>query len=142
MNVLHQIAEQRIAEAMQERDLNSPKWQNRPLPLNDDAFVPDHLKMAYKILKNSGYLPPEIEDRKEVQRLEELIAATEDAHERLRQMKKLNLLLIKIDASRTTPTSITTDHAYYRQVVERISLRSRSTTAQKERPDHEDHSCR
>lgn len=142
MNVLHQIAEQRIAEAMQERDLNSPKWQNRPLPLNDDAFVPDHLKMAYKILKNSGYLPPEIEDRKEVQRLEELIAATEDAHERLRQMKKLNLLLIKIDASRTTRTSITTDHAYYRQVVERISLRSRSTTALEERSDHEDHSCR
>jgi hypothetical protein len=142
MNILHQIAEQRIAEAMQERDLNSPKWQNRPLPLNDDAFVPDHLKMAYKILKNSGYLPPEIEDRKEVQRLEELIAATEDAHERLRQMNKLNLLLIKIDASRTTPTSITTDHAYYRQVVERISLRSRSTTALEERPDHEDHSCR
>ena len=142
MNVLHQIAEQRIAEAMQERDLNSPKWQNRPLPLNDDHFVPDDLKMAYKILKNSGYLPPEIEDRKEVQRLEELIAATEDAHERLRQMKKLNLLLIKIDASRTTPTSITTDHAYYRQVVERISLRSRSTTALEEPPAHEDHSCR
>ncbi|MEE4137450.1 MAG: DnaJ family domain-containing protein [Desulforhopalus sp.] len=141
MNVLHQIAEQRIVEAMQERDLNSPKWQNRPLPLNDDHFVPDDLKMAYKILKNSGYLPPEIEARKEVQRLEELIAATEDAHERLRQMKKLNLLLIKIDASRTTPTSITTDHAYYRQVVERISLRSRSTTAEKEPPDHEDHCC-
>ena len=97
------IAEQRIAQAMQERDLNSPKWKNKPLPQDDDGFVPAELKMAYKILKNSGFLPPEIEDRKEIQRLEDMIASTEDEHERLRQMKKLNVLLMKGDAVRDLP---------------------------------------
>jgi len=119
------IAEQRIAQAMQEGDLNSPKWKNKPLPLNDDAGVPPELKMAYKILKNSGHLPPEVEDRKEIQQLEDLIARTEDEHERLKQMKKLNVLLMKVDAKRSFNTSISMQHDYYSKVVERIQLHSK-----------------
>jgi hypothetical protein len=126
MDSLYIIAEQKIAQAMQEKDFNSPKWKNKPLPLDDDRFVPEDLKMAYKILKNSGYLPPEIEARKEVKKLEDLIARTEDEHERLKQMKKLNVLLMKIDAKRSSPPSITGQHDYYQQVVERISLHSKS----------------
>jgi len=111
---------------MQERDFNSPKWKNKPLPLDDDRFVPDDLKMAYKILKNSGYLPPEIEARKEVKKLEDLIACTEDEHERLKQMKKLNVLLMKIDAQRSSPVNIAGQNDYYQKVVERITLHSKS----------------
>ncbi len=125
MDSLAFIAEQRIAEAMREKDLNSPKWKNKPLPLEDDRFVPEDLKMAYKILKNSGYLPPEIEERKEIKKLEDLIACTEDEHERLRQMKKLNVLMMKIDAKRPSTSSITSQHDYYRKVVERITVRSK-----------------
>lgn len=126
MDSLAFIAEQKIAQAMQERDLNSPKWKNKPLPLEDDRFVPDDLKMAYKILKNSGYLPPEIEDRKEVKRIEDLIAATEDEHERLKQMKKLSVLMMKIDAKRSFSSSISEQQDYYQKVVERISLHSKT----------------
>lgn len=126
MDPLSFIAEQKIAQAMQERDLNSPKWKNKPLPLDDDRFVPDDLKMAYKILKNAGYLPPEIEQRKEIKKLEDLIACTEDEHQRLKQMKKLNVLLMKIDARRSSPVNIAEQEDYYRKVVERITLHSRS----------------
>lgn len=126
MDSLAFIAEQKIVQAMQERDLNSPKWKNKPLPLEDDRFVPDDLKMAYKILKNSGYLPPEIEDRREVKRIEDLIAATEDEHERLKQMKKLNVLMMKIDAKRSFSSNISEQQDYYQKVVERISLHSKA----------------
>ncbi len=125
MDSLAFIAEQKIAEAMRERDLNSPKWKNKPLPLEDDRFVPDDLKMAYKLLKNSGYLPPEIEERKEVKRLEDLIVKTVDEHERLKQMKKLNVLLMKIDARRPVSSNISSQHDYYRKVVEKITLHSK-----------------
>lgn len=125
MDSLARIAEQKILEAMKTRKLTSEKWRNKPLPLDDDRHIPDDLKMAYKILKNSGYLPPEIEEKKEVQRLEELIAASEDEHERLRQMKKLNVLLMKIDAKRSRPANIAEQDDYYRRVVERISVRSK-----------------
>ena len=126
MDPLSFIAEQKIAQAMQERDLKSPKRKNKPLPLDADRFVPDDLKMAYKILKNSGYLPPEIEERKEVKKLEDLIACTEDEHERLKQMKKLNVLLMKIDAHRSSPVNIAEQQDYYQKVVERITLHSKS----------------
>ena len=128
MDSLTRIAEQKIAEAMKTKDFTSEKWKNKPLPLENDSNVPDDLKMAYKILKNSGYLPPEIEEKKEVQRLEELIATTEDEHERLKQMKKLNVLLMKIDTKRSTPANIAQQDDYYRKVVERISLHSKSDT--------------
>jgi len=55
--------------------LHSEKWKNKPLPLDDDRHIPDDLKMAYKILKNSGYLPPEIELKKKITQAELLLEA-------------------------------------------------------------------
>lgn len=127
MDVLAFIAEQKIAQALAKGDLNSPRWKNRPLPLDDDHLVPDDLKMAYKILKNAGYLPPELETRKEITRLEELIATTTDEHVRLKQMQKLSVLLSKVDAGRGTKANIAEQDAYYQKIVENISLRSTKT---------------
>jgi len=121
LQALHRIAEQRIARAIEEGTLKTDGWKNRPLPLDTDSFVPDDLKMAYKILKNSGYVPPEIEIRKEIQKLEDLIIETEDSHQRVKQMKKLDVLMRKIDAMRSKSSSIEHDEAYYRKIVERIS---------------------
>ncbi|MCP3891266.1 MAG: DUF1992 domain-containing protein [Desulfobulbaceae bacterium] len=125
MDPLTFIAEQKIAQAMKEKDFTSPEWKNKPLPLEDDRFVPDDLKMAYKILKNSGYLPPEIEDRKEVKRLEDLIESTQDEHERVKQMKKLNVLLMKVEAQRSFSSNIANQDDYYRKVVEKVTVRSK-----------------
>jgi hypothetical protein len=125
VDALARIAERKILEAMKEGDLNSEKWKNKPLPLDDDSFVPDDLKMAYKILKNSGYLPPEIEAKKEIKKLEDLIACTEDEHVRLKQMKKLNVLMMKVEAKRSSPSNIAAQDDYFRKVVERITLNSK-----------------
>lgn len=120
IQALQQLAEQRIAKAIEDGTLKVDGWKNKPLPLDDDSFVPDDLKMAYKILKNSGYVPPEVELRKEVQKLEDLIIKTEDSHQRVKQMKKLDLLMRKIDLQRSRPSSIEHDDAYYQKIVEKI----------------------
>ena len=120
------IAERRIEEAIKEGKLCHPAWQNKPLPVDESPQVPDDLKMAYKILKNSGFLPPEIETRKEINRLEELIAATDDEHTRVKQIKKLNFLIMKLDNYRTHPTSLSGNNDYHRRVTEKISLNTRS----------------
>ncbi|KGO33085.1 MAG: DnaJ family domain-containing protein [Desulfoprunum sp.] len=126
MNILAFLAEQKILQAMEERDLSDSKYKYKPLPLEDDSFVPAELKIAYKILKNGGFLPPEVEERKEIKRLEDLITSTEDEHERLRQMKKLEVLMMKIDAKRSFTTSINSQHEYYRNIVERITVKSKT----------------
>lgn len=125
MDIISFLAEQKILQAMEERDLSDCRYKYKPLPVEDDSFVPPELKIAYKILKNGGFVPPEVEERKEIRRLEDMITATEDEHERLRQMKKLELLMMKIDARRSFSTSITSQHEYYRAVVERITVRSK-----------------
>ena len=126
LDALRQIAERRIAKAIEDGTLKTDGWKNRPLPLEDDSFVPDDLKMAYKVLKNSGYVPPEVELRKEIQNLEDLIIATEDSHQRVKQMKKLDVLMRKIDSRRTRVSSIKHDDDYYRKIVEKIEAASSS----------------
>lgn len=121
LSSLHTIAEQKIQEAMKKGSLNSEKYKNKALPLEDDRFVPEDLKMSYKILKNSGYLPPEIEERKEVKKLEDLIAHTADEHQRVKQMKKLSVLLMKIESRQGRPVNIAQQDAYYPKVVERVT---------------------
>ena len=123
-SALLSIAERRIAQAIEDGTLRTDSWKNKPLPLDDDSFVPDDLKMAYKILKNSGYIPPEVETRKEIQKLEDLISQTEDEHQRIRQMKKLNVLLMKLDNQRSRPSSIEHDEDYYRRIVEKVTVRA------------------
>ncbi len=125
-SALLSIAERRITQAIEEGTLRTDSWKYKPLPLDSDSFVPDDLKMAYKVLKNSGFLPPEIETRKEIQKLEDLIARTEDEHLRVKQMKKLNVLMIKLDSRRSRPCSIEQDEHYYRRVVEKITVRADS----------------
>jgi len=115
------IAERKIEQAIREGSLNTDSWRGKPLPMEDDSLIPPDLRMAYKILKNAGYLPPEVEAKKEIQKIEELIAATEDEHLRLRQMKKLNVLKMKLGNMRQRPLQLD-EGDYCRKVVERISV--------------------
>jgi hypothetical protein len=55
------IAEQRIAKAIENGDLDDLPGSGKPLELDDDSLVPEELRLAYRILKNAGFVPPEIE---------------------------------------------------------------------------------
>ena len=123
-NAIQIIAERKIAQAIQNGELAVEGWQNRPLPLEDEQHIPPDLRMAYKLLKNAGYLPPEIEAKKEIQQLEELIAATEDEHERLRQLQKLNVLRLRCNTMRQRPIHVE-EGEYHRKVVERLTVAPR-----------------
>jgi hypothetical protein len=72
----------------------------RPLDLDDDALVPEELRLAYRILKNAGYVPAELETLKEIDQLEALVSGADvDAAARAKAVKKLALLRTKIEAS-------------------------------------------
>ncbi len=55
------IAEKRIAEAIERGELDDLPGEGRTLVLDDDRLVPEELRMAYRILKNAGYVPQEVE---------------------------------------------------------------------------------
>jgi DnaJ-like protein len=84
MEVIALLAESKIRAAMARGEFEHLPGQGRPLVLDDLNRVPPELRMGFKLLRNAGCLPPELEARKEVARLGTLIAATGDAEERRR----------------------------------------------------------
>lgn len=122
LDAIRIIAERRISEALRNGDFNIEGWKGRPLPLDDNRLIPEDLRMAYKILKNAGYLPPEIEIRKEIVHLEELIADSKDEYVKVKQMKKLNYLMAKLNTMRQGPINLEQEEQYYQKIVSRISV--------------------
>ncbi len=59
-----------LQEAVDRGDFNNLPGHGKPLDLtrDDNPFVPDELKLAYRILSNAGIGVPWIEDRKDVDR--------------------------------------------------------------------------
>lgn len=73
LDVFAKLAEQRIQEAMENGELDNLPGKGKPLDLTECRHIPPDLRMAYKVLKNSGIIPPEMEIKKEIALLEQLI---------------------------------------------------------------------
>lgn len=58
---LEELVERRIEEARRQGAFDDLPGSGRPLELDDDRLVPEELRMAYRILKNAGLAPPEVE---------------------------------------------------------------------------------
>ncbi len=123
LSIIAEVAEQLIRDAMQRGEFDNLEGKGKPLPPEDNVLVPEDLRMAYKILKNSGHLPPEVADRKEISTAIELLQDCTDEQQRYRQIQKINYLTMKLNARRRTPANLEADQAYYDKVVERISVR-------------------
>lgn len=97
MWLLDQLAEQHILEAQQKGELTGLPGEGAPLVLDDDSHVPAELRAGYRLLKNAGFLPPELELRREALELNDLIkglAPEDKAHSDY--VKRLRLLEIKL----------------------------------------------
>lgn len=84
MDVIALLAESKIQAAMREGKFDNLPGRGKPLPDDGLAGVPSELRMGYKLLRNAGCIPPELEARKEAARLGALIAQTGDPSERSR----------------------------------------------------------
>jgi DnaJ-like protein len=82
VDVIALLAESKIRAAMRRGEFDNLPGRGKPLQLRDDARVPAELRMGYRMLRNAGCLPPELEARNEVARLGTLIASTGDPEER------------------------------------------------------------
>jgi len=100
MDFFIRLAENRILEAIEAGQFDDLVGKGQPLKLEDDSHIPPELRMAYKIMKMSDCLPPELEMRKEVVRLQDLVASLPDEAEKLKQMRRLNFLVMKLGLMR------------------------------------------
>ena len=116
------IAEKRIEEAQARGEFDDLPGRGHPLELEDMSHVPEELRMAYKILRNAGCLPPELAERKEINRLVDLLEQCEDEQERVRQMQKLRFMIQRARMRYQRSIRIEQDDPYYARLLERLSV--------------------
>jgi hypothetical protein len=70
------IIENKIQEAIKNGEFDDLPGKGKPLDFEDLSQVPEDLRMGFKVLKNAGLLPEEMQLKKEIYNLEQLIATT------------------------------------------------------------------
>lgn len=90
-------AERKILEAQRKGEFDNLPGAGSPLTLDDDSGVPKELRMAYRILKNAGYVPAELQDRKEALDLQLLLKQVhQDSPDYARVEKRLKILRLRL----------------------------------------------
>ena len=94
------LAERKIEEALARGELSDLPGAGRPLDLDTDPLIPEDLRMAYRILKNAGFVPPEVEHIREIGEIERAVLRGAEAGdaERISAARRLALLRTKIES--------------------------------------------
>jgi hypothetical protein len=122
MDLFAHLAEQKIREAISRGELDNLALRGQPIQAEDYSDVPEELRLGFKILKNAGFLPEELELRRELATLQDLLDACRDPEEGARLRRRLsqkqlhyNVLMEK---SRRNPAF----HRYAGRIAARLGL--------------------
>jgi len=114
------IIEERIRQAQKKGEFDNLPGAGKPLKFEDNSYITEELRLAYKILKNADCIPPEIELKKEINNMEDLLSKMDDTAEKYRTIKKLNFLIMKLNSIRKTSITHEIPQRYMAEVMERI----------------------
>ncbi len=129
-SIFKKIAEERIREAMERGEFRDLEFKGKPLEIKEDPFVPEELRIAYRMLKNAGFLPKEVELRKEIAELEAYL--DEEHQDAYGKIKKLSTLLFHLNQIRSRPLQVE-DEEYYAKIVEKIRLYKKEQPSREKR---------
>ena len=121
---LDALVEARIERAIERGELDDLPGQGSPLPLDDDACVAPELRLAYRILKNAGFVPEEIELRREIMGLSVLIDVAEGT-ERARAIARRDCLRARLALRGGAGTSVPEQPEYAERVARRFERPTR-----------------
>lgn len=116
---LDTLVEARIERAIERGELAGLPGQGRPIALDDDACVAPELRLAHRILKNAGYVPEEVELRREITSLAALIDSTEGA-ERTRVIARRDWLRARLALRGGAGSCLLEHQEYAERVVRRL----------------------
>jgi hypothetical protein len=125
MEFFAKIAERRILEAIENGEFDNLEGRGKPIIFEDETWIPEDLRMAYRFLKNSGCIPPELEMRKELINMNTLINTIDDDKERLKKIRELNFKLLKINLTRKKPLSFEDFPEYEGKLIDKFIANSK-----------------
>jgi DnaJ homologue, subfamily C, member 28, conserved domain len=121
MDIFARIAERRIKDAMENGEFDNLKGMGRPITFEDETMIPEDLRMVYRILKNAGCIPPEVELRNEVVNISALINTIDDDKERLKKIMELNFKILRLNIMRNRPFNLDDFPEYELKVADKIT---------------------
>ena len=86
------MAESRINDAIRSGEFNDLAGRGERVILEEDRLVPDDLRVAYRLLRMSGHLPPEISLMHEIRDVQQLVYGLSGGAEKSAAIRRLNLL--------------------------------------------------
>lgn len=97
MWLLDQWVERHISDAQRKGEFENLPGSGKPLVLEDDWHIPPELRAGYRLLKNAGCLPPELEQRREAVELADLLKSVRKEDPRHNEIsRKLALTELKL----------------------------------------------
>lgn len=120
MSLVDQLAEAHIRKALDSGALDHLPGRGQPLHLDDDSLVPEELRAGYRMLKNAGFLPPELELVREIREVESLIARLDHGEEHRRACARLNLLRSRLGARGREPSLLLARGEYRDRLLQRL----------------------
>jgi len=115
------MVERKIQEAMERGEFENLPGQGKPLIFEEDSHIPEDLRVAYKILKNADCLPPELEAKKEIRQMEDLLAKIPDEKERYKLIKKINYMIMRLNMMGKRSPLFEEKQIYYKKLVDKIN---------------------
>jgi hypothetical protein len=115
------IAERRILEAIQNGEFYDLEGKGKPIVFEDDTWIPEDLRMAYRFLKNAGCIPPELEMRNELINMCSLMNTIDDDKERLKKIRELNFKLLKLNLTRKKPLNFENFPEYENTIINKLT---------------------
>jgi hypothetical protein len=124
MRLLDALVEQRIAAAAARGEFDDLPRAGAPLALDDDVLVPQEVRVANRILKNAGFVPPAVEQLRALCDLQEELNAVSDSAICCRLQARMLALDMALESLRGGPLVL--PHEYCRRIAERLSERATS----------------
>ncbi|MCO1397207.1 DUF1992 domain-containing protein [Burkholderia cenocepacia] len=118
MRLLDALVEQRIAAAAARGEFDDLPGTGAPQALDDDLLVPEEVRVANRILKNAGFVPPAVEQLRALRNLHDEVQAVSDRAARCRLQAKILALDMALESLRGGPMVMPRD--YCRRIAERL----------------------
>jgi hypothetical protein len=90
LGFIESLAEEKIQQGLRDGAFDNLPGKGRPLEMERLSSVPADLRIGYKVLKNAGYLPQELQLHKEIVTLGDLLRCCTDDGERKQLTRRLN----------------------------------------------------
>ncbi len=120
MLFLERMAEEKILQALERGEFDDLPGKGKPIPEEEDlTFVPQEMRVAYRIMRNAGFVPEEVGILREIEDLTRILEAKEgESNERPQTRKRLQLLMGRLGDLRGGNLNLA--DAYYLRISEKL----------------------